>query len=218
MKKVSKAAPEILRYSSGRSQVSNWDFLFERSTLDDRYYPRKGTFHSLEWDVAAKRMASNYSFNRITWQSRGYWTPGNFFTFMARTKVGWIESYGKTSMVPYFERFFCGGSSTIRGYRSRKVGPKDSDNLPLGGDFLWVNNFEARFPIFKKLTGACFFDAGSLWQDTGALHWNDMRYGTGVGLRYISPWGIIRADYGIRLRHDSSQPRSAYYLSFGMPF
>lgn len=146
-----------------------------------------GDTSSLEWDYAAKGLGSDYNFNRLVWQLRGYTTPGRgkFFTFGFRTKLGWMEEFGNTNEVPYFERFFAGGSSTIRGYKGRQVGPKDTNNFSLGGDFFWVNNFEARFPIYKKLTGAYFFDVGSLWARPNKFSFSDLKCGTGFGLRCI---------------------------------
>jgi len=218
MYKIDSNAPEILKDNQGNSQVSDIAFILERSSLDNRYYPTKGTYHSLEWDYAAKGLGSDYDFNRLIWQWRGYITPEKFFTFMARTKIGWMEEFGETNDVPYFERFFAGGSSTIRGYKGRQVGPKDDRNLPLGGNFLWVNNFELRFPIWNKLTGAYFLDAGGLWLRPDKFSFNDLKCGTGFGLRYITKWGVARLDYGIRLTHDKDEPRSRIHASFGIPF
>jgi hypothetical protein len=215
---LSNNAPQIMKDNAGTSQIRNIAFILEKSSLDKRYYPTKGTYHSLEWDYAAKTLGSDYNFNRLTWQSRGYLTPGKFFTFMARAKLGWMEEFGSTNEVPYFERFFAGGSSTIRGYKSRQVGPKDNSNLAFGGNFLWVNNFEVRFPIWKELTGAYFFDMGSLWSRPDKLSFEDLKCSTGSGLRYITPWGVVRLDYGVRLTHDKDEPRSRIHLSFGIPF
>lgn len=218
MYRVSSDAPQILKDSEGNSQVSDMVLLLERSSLDNRYYPTKGTYHSLEWDYAVRGVGSDYDFNRLAWQSRGYLTPGKFFTFAARTKVGWMEEFGNTDDIPYFERFFSGGSGTVRGYRGRQLGPKDARNLPLGGDFFWVNNFEIRFPIYKQLGGATFFDAGGLWLRPNKFNFADLKCGTGFGLRYVTKWGVARLDFGVRLTHERDEPRSTVHATFGIPF
>jgi predicted choloylglycine hydrolase len=220
MYRISNDSPQILKDNAGASQVGDIALILERSSLDNRYYPTKGTHHSLEWDYAAKGLGSDYDFNRLIWQLRGYTTPGpgRFFTFMFRTKLGWMEEFGNTNEVPYFERFFAGGTSTIRGYKGKQAGPKDNRNLPLGGDLFWVNNFELRFPIWKKLTGAYFFDAGSLWVRPNKFSFEDLKCGTGFGLRYITKWGVARIDYGVRLAHEKDEPRSKVHVTFGIPF
>lgn len=215
--RVSDTAPAILRNNIGNSQIGDMALILERSSLDSRYYPTKGAYYGIEWDCAAEGFGSDYDFNRLTWQYRYYITPEKFFTFMFRTKLGWVEEFGNTNDVPYSERFFAGGSSTVRGYKGRQVGPKDTVNLPVGGDFLWVNNFETRFPVYKKLTGAYFLDAGSVWSRFDSFRADDLKCGTGAGLRYITKWGVVRLDYGVRLTHDH-EPRTRLHLTFGIPF
>ena len=218
MYRIASDAPQILKDNAGNSHVNNLALILERLSVNDKYYPTKGTQHKLEWDYSVKGLGSDYDFNRITWQSCKYYTPGSFFTFAFRTKLGWVQDFGNTNDVPYFERFFVGGSGTVRGYKGKQVGPKDSQDLPLGGDFSWVNNFEIRFPIYKQLKGDYFFDTGGLWSKPDEFNFNDLKCGTGLGFRYITPWGVARIDYGIRLSHDKNEPSSRLHLSFGVPF
>jgi outer membrane protein assembly factor BamA len=218
MYRLNDNAPQTLKDSAGVKKVGDLALLFERSTLDDRYYPTKGTHQSLGWDFARRGLASDCSFNRLTLQFRGYTTPGKFFTYAFRTKVGWVEEFGSSSQVPYFERFFAGGTGTIRGYKGKHVGPQDDQNFPLGGDLLWVNNFEVRFPIYKKISGAYFLDAGNLWVRPNKFNFGDLKCGTGFGLRFATKWGVARLDYGIRLTHEKDEPPSRIHASFGIPF
>ena len=215
---LSNDAPQIFRDSAQINQTGNVSLLVERSTLNDRFYPTKGTQQSLEYAYARDGFLSEISFNRVTFQFRGYTTPGEFFTFAFRTRAGWIEGYGDTGEIPYFERFFNGGTGMVRGYRSRQLGPKDDRNLPLGGDVVWVNNFEIRFPLYKKLSGAYFVDAGGVWPDTRAFRLDDLKCGTGPGLRLATKWGVARLDLGIRLTHEKDEPRAVLHASFGVPF
>lgn len=218
MYRLSGSAPQTLRDSAKVRKVGDFAWIVERSLIDNRYSPTKGTYQSLEWDFARKGIVSDCSFNRLIVQFRGYTTPGKFFTYAFRSKAGWVEEFDSSSQVPYFERFFAGGTGTIRGYKGKHAGPKDDQNLPLGGDLLWVNNFEVRFPIYKKLSGAYFLDAGSLWARPDKFNFGDLKCGTGPGLRFATKWGIARLDYGIRLTHEKDEPSSRIHASFGVPF
>lgn len=215
---IASSAAHIFKDNAGEKQVDDVVLLIERSTLDERRYPTKGAYQSIEWNSAVDGLGSDYNFNRLILQARGYLTPGKFFTFTMRTKLGWMETFGSTGEIPYFERFFMGGSGTVRGYKGKHVGPKDNFNLPLGGVLSWVNNFELRFPLYKRLKGAYFFDFGGLWSSTHKFAFEDLRCGTGFGLRYITKWGVARIDYGIRLTHEKDEPRSRIHLTFGVPF
>jgi outer membrane protein insertion porin family len=218
MFKVSDTAPQVFQDDQGRHAVADVGLVVERSTTDDKFYPTRGTLNRLEFDHAAAGLGSDYDFQRLEWQTRGYWTPGQFFTYAFRTKLGWVQAFDGSDEVPYAERYFAGGTGTVRGYSSRHVGPLDSADLPLGGDFLWVNNFETRFPLYKKLAGVVFLDAGGVWEKSGEFNARDLCYGTGVGLRYITRWGVLRLDYGVRLSHQSGESGSHFHASFGMPF
>ena len=79
------------------------------------------------------------------------------------------SAYGSTNDVPIYERFFAGGANTIRGYKERAVGPRDTGNdEPVGGDAILVGNAEVTFPLYEKmLKGAVFFDIGNVWKKPG---------------------------------------------------
>jgi outer membrane protein insertion porin family len=88
----------------------------------------------------------------------------------------------------------------------------------LGGDFLWVNNLELRAPVYKKLSCALFLDAGNAWDRVEEARIDDLRYGAGLGLRYVTDWGVARADFGVRLSHERDEPGTHLTLTFGIPF
>jgi dienelactone hydrolase len=218
VKKVSSDAPRILKDAAGTGHVSTLSFILEHSSLDNPMYPASGLQESLAWDHALKILNGDYSFTRLTAQARGYLPLSRIFTLAARTKVGLIEPTSGEEEIPYYEEFFCGGTGTVRGYRSRRVGPKDDNSLPLGGNFLLVNNLELRFPIQDKLKGALFFDAGNVWEKTGQFEIGQLRCGAGLGLRLVTKWGVGRFDYGVRLNNDKGTPKSQIHLTFGLPF
>ena len=108
----------------------------------------------------------------------------------------------------HHERFFAGGSSTVRGYDEREFGP---------GDFLLLANMELRYPLFWKLAGVCFLDMGNVWdsiddvtksdfdlfvasEEYGERRAGDVKYSVGVGLGIQTPVGPARVDYGLRLK------------------
>ena len=212
-------APQVVQNSLGARRVSDIGLSYERLDLNDRFYPTAGSAYNLEWAWAWRGLGGDYDFNRFTWQIRGYHAFGSLLTLAGRTKIGWIEGYGKGGGVPYSELFFNGGTSTVRGYRSRYLGPRDTVyDLPLGGGLMWVNNIELRMPVYKKLAGLVFFDFGGLWEKCGDFSAGDLRASSGLGLRYVSKWGALRLDYGWRLRHESGQPPSRLHATFGVPF
>ncbi len=106
---------------------------------------------------------------------QGFWFPGRGY-----------------SDVPLYEKFYAGGTDTIRGYNERGVGPL------AGGNALFVSNTELKHPIVGPLRGVLFFDTGDAWTNVWNLQESSLQMGAGVGVRLTIPGTImdIRLDYG----------------------
>lgn len=126
------------------------------------------------------------------------------------------------------ERFFAGGGTTHRAYRRDELGIPDQtrilkpgqadDYASVGGNGLLLLNLEYRFPLFGPVGGTVFYDAGNVWADWRDIDPGEVKNGLGVGLRYISPIGPIRADIGWKLDREPFEEPWAFTLSFGNPF
>ncbi len=100
--------------------------------------------------------------------------------------------------IPIYEKFFAGGSSTVRGYRERKVGPiEEITNDPIGGEKMVIGNIECTHSLIDFLKVAAFFDVGKVWGGEGG---NSIKSGfkssVGFGVRVKTPIGPISIDYG----------------------
>lgn len=190
-----------------------------RSTLDDGFYPTSGTLAMFLSEYALKFLGSEYSFFKYEISGAYFATPFWDITLGAHAKLGVMEDFGNNCEdVPFFERFFAGSSSTVRGFRWGKAGALSAQGAPLGGDVLFTTNLEARIPIYKKLKGVVFFDMGRTvekWQD---LFDEDLRESSGLGLRYLTPWVALRADYGFIINKKSGEAPGRLHLTLGMPF
>ena len=113
--------------------------------------------------------------------------------------TGVADYYGNSSEVPLFDRFFIGGSRSVRGFGNRDIGPIDDNTQPLGGDTMAYDNVEVTFPIIDRVRGAVWNDMGFL--DAQPFHysdaWQELNIAAGVGLRLNLPIGPLRLDYGI---------------------
>src|SRR6266481_2068427 len=125
---------------------------------------------------------------------------------------------GEATAIPIDERFFIGGSTTVRSFGERDLGPHDNHGHPVGGQFYTVWNVEYTFPIFGELQGAIFTDAGNLLPTSEDIGLSDMRYAIGAGLRYKLPVGPIRLDYGVNPDPQQFEDFGAFHFSFGFAF
>lgn len=103
----------------------------------------------------------------------------------------WFAGKGYTDL-PLYEKFYAGGTDTIRGYNERSVGPVN------GGNALFVSNTELKHAIVGPLRGVVFFDAGDAWTNLWNLQESKVQFGAGMGVRLTIPGTImdIRLDYG----------------------
>ena len=144
--------------------------------------------------------------------------------FSLRVRGEVIDTYGDTEEVPISERLFMGGSSTVRGFRYRWVGPKaervngDGTVLPCGGQSLALASAEYTIPIVSKLRFATFYDVGNVWLDPYQFDFDHLAAGVGVGLRLDIPGFPMRFDYAWPTEKDDprSQPeRWSFSIGYG---
>ena len=116
--------------------------------------------------------------------------------------AGLAQGAGQYSLPPD-QRFYAGGSGTVRGYRYQSVGPQFADGNPIGGTAINAGQAEYRQRIGQSLGFAVFLDAGQVSQNVNPLD-STLRFGTGAGVRYYTPIGPIRLDIGLPINRETS--------------
>ncbi len=148
---------------------------------------------------------------RVSWH---YPLPGKI-RFAASARFGLLS---QKSAVPIDERFFLGGSTTVRSFQQRELGLVPGKPAPTGGSAYSLVNLETDFPIWNKVRGTLFFDSGSLSTDSLAVPTSNFRSAIGLGLRYALPVGPVRLDIGINPSPRPAEAWGATNLSFGFAF
>ena len=127
-------------------------------------------------------------------------------------------AWGLDGDVPRAERFFAGGSATLRGFEQNTVGPITPEGFALGGQALFVLNNELRAPLISIVDGVFFADVGNVFGRVSALALSNLRQSAGIGLRIRTSWLLLRGDYGVVLDPRPGEVRGRFYLSIGQAF
>lgn len=112
-----------------------------------------------------------------------------------KVKGGGIKRTDGNLFVPVEERFFAGGSHSVRGWSRSQLGPKDEEGIPIGGNSLLETSAELRFDLARKFKLALFADAGNAWVKSFHYPVNDLHYAAGAGLRIKTPIGPAGLDF-----------------------
>jgi outer membrane protein insertion porin family len=124
-------------------------------------------------------------------------------------------------VLPVFEKYFLGGIETLRGFEFASVSPRDPEtDDKIGGERMMVYNLEYRFPLFKEhgISGLVFLDTGNSYTKDQGYDFGDMRESVGTGVRWFSPVGPIRLEYGFILDPRDDEPSGNWEVAFGGSF
>jgi len=186
-------------------------------TRDDPVAPTRGLRGAFNVAVFAEPLLSDFSFLRGTAELSRTWTLRPRLSFVSVLRAGIEDRFAGTVDVPISERFFAGGSSTVRGFETDLLGPL-SDDLPTGGEGMFVLNEELRFPMFGALRGVAFYDAGNVYRYLTDFDPTDLRHVLGLGIRFETPIGPLRAEYGWKLDRETGEEPGQFFFSIGNAF
>lgn len=186
---------------------------------DNPLNPTRGTFFRLELELSHRSLGSEVNFLRPVAELRQVIPLGRRWYLAGRIKGGFVQTLGGTDRVPLIRRFFLGGADSVRGYPYQRLGPLDQGGVPLGGVAAVEGSVELRFPLVGDLGGVIFVDAGNTWADID-LEVPTIYYTAGFGLRYQTPVGPLRLDFGYQINPPPGDHLSRYefYITVGQAF
>jgi outer membrane protein insertion porin family len=211
---VKDTASSQIKQQEGKTTESMMSFSLTKATADDWLFPTTGNVTSGTIDYAGGPLQGNVDYIRYGATSSWYHPLPLDTVFSVRARGGFIQRTGDTE-VPIFERYYLGGINSLRGLRD--VGPRDPvTNDPIGGYTMLCFNVEYIFPLIKNagMKGVLFFDTGNAWD--GGYHLNDMRRTTGAGVRWYSPIGPLRFEWGYVLDQKENEASNRFEFTIGM--
>jgi outer membrane protein insertion porin family len=211
--------------NNGSSMTSSITGSLLRDARDSGTEPTRGNRTRLSATYAGGFLGADNNFTKFAFESSQYWPLGWRFVGNVRGTFWYGDSFGDSPYLPVQERFFLGGANTLRGFRNFTVSPTD----PAGGDGLtggnkaWFVNTELIRPLYDpvRLRGLIFFDIGNNLDERSSLTdlvTSNARYSAGVGIRFNSPIGAMRLEWGFNLNRRENEKTQVLHFSAGTSF
>lgn len=186
-------------------------------TRDNPFDPKSGILAGLTIKAASGLLLSETDFIKVMMNASFYKEVTRRSILALSLRAGIAQGFGSTRDLPLVERFFVGGRNTVRGYEQDMLGPKGSDGTPTGGNAFLVTNLELRNYIGKGFSVVTFIDGGNVWHKLNDMNLS-LKYTAGIGLRYNTPVGPLRIDYGHKLMKERGESTGEVHFSIGHAF
>jgi outer membrane protein insertion porin family len=217
----SATAPDLIQKQIGTQTTTGFRSSLTRDTRDFNADPRTGWRTTVAVSLGTPYLGGSNDFVKYTLDVMKY-TPLPFDTRISvRARYGVVEGLstnGQQKPVPLTELYFVGGINTVRGFVFGKAGPVTTSNTLLGAASELIFNFDFIFPLSEemKLNGDIFFDYGKGFADSTVS--TPLRSAAGLEGRWISPFGPLRACYGINLDPNPGERKGVFEFTIGSLF
>jgi outer membrane protein assembly complex protein YaeT len=174
-------------------------FDFQHSTSDNLLNAHNGYQLAFHAEQAGHLVPGAFNYYSLSGDGRQYLTIGSI-VLASRLQFGNLRPFGADEAnIPFAKRYFLGGSTSVRGWGRYEISPLSDTGLPIGGDSMLQFSEELRAVLRGNFGGVLFLDGGNVWAKSWGIKLNDLRYAVGPGLRYQTPVGPVRFDFGYQI-------------------
>ena len=230
---VALYAPPDVYASAGREVISALSPSFLRNTLNHAFDPTEGSYQDVSLEFAG--IGGDTTYFRAEARARWFIPVVELgalgpLVFSSGGRIGWgIGQAGVSGReIPLIERYFPGGINSVRGYQVRTLGPREDvfgpqgqflGSEPVGGTNQLIVQSEFIIPLVPQLglRGVVFFDMGNAWLQKDGIDVGNLRYSVGGGVRWLSPFGPLRIEFGVPLNLGEYERKEGILFSFGAP-
>lgn len=192
------------------------------NNLNNAVEPTSGNKTQIYVDLAGSFLGGEAHFLKVGGDSTQYFPLflNGDITLMLHIEAGYIMPLKKNSPIPIDERFRLGGINSIRGFDYGEISPKDDEGYEYGGDKYYQGNVEIHFPLKKdiRLKGIVFFDIGQVFSEREAFFSVAPRKTAGIGVRWFTPMGPFRLEWGYKLDRKPGESPYKFEFSIGGTF
>lgn len=202
---------------------------WSHDTRDNVLFPNRGVLQRISSEFALPGFDLQYY--KLDYKHSWYKDVTKNITLMLNGEIGYADSYGDEDF-PFFKNFYVGGVNSVRGFETSAIGERELErsingrrarDYAVGGTKRIVGNAEIYFPVpgmkdSKQLRLSTFFDVGSVYGQDQAIELGDLRYSTGIGVSWYSPFGPLKVVLAKALNAEDSDKTEVLQFQFGSQF
>ncbi len=211
------------------------DFILSASYTNDSrdtaVFPTRGSLRTLQAEIAVP--GSDLQYYRLIYKDTLYIPLTKRFVLSLTGDLGYGDGYGDLNFLPFFENFYAGGPTTVRGWVANSLGPRETSGAfdPVGGNVKVVGSVELFAPppvggeLEKTLRLGAFFDFGNVWitQDSDLVaptgfDLGELRYSAGVSASWLSPVGALSVSFAYPINEKEGDDTQVFQFGFGQTF
>ncbi len=191
-----------------------------RDQRDSALVPTKGTM--IRANLEAGLPGGTLKYYKLTEQVQWYHPLSRTYTLLLNGEIGAGDGVGGKPL-PFYKSFYAGGVSSVRGYDSYSLGPRDAYGNILGGNKRLVGNAELLFPmpgtgVDRSMRLSVFLDGGQVYGANEKIRLSELRYSAGLAFNWNSPLGPLRLSYGKPLNAKAGDKMQHLQFQFGQVF
>jgi outer membrane protein insertion porin family len=218
---VAATASTAIKDTEGQNVTSSISLGISRDSRDRPFYTSKGSINSFNFETAGGFLGGDVGFNKVVARTAWYFPLFWKTVFVTQGRWGWIDQKSDEKL-PVYHKFRTGGINTVRGFEFASISPRDPlTGDRIGGEQMMIYNVEYRFPLIKEqgVVGLVFFDAGNVFtDDPTAVTISGLRTSAGGGIRWYSPVGPLRIEYGKNLNQKPGESSGEWEFTMGGTF
>ena len=192
---------------------------------DNTLFPNKGVLQRLTAEASVPGL--DLQFYKLEYKHAWYKEVFKDTTLLLNGELGYAGSYG-SDKYPFFKNFYIGGVNSVRGYDNGAIGPRDVDtktnqSFAIGGTRRVLANAELFIPVpllknSSQFRLSAFFDAGNVYADNESLSLGELRYSTGLGVSWFSPFGPLKLVFAKALNAKENDQTQTLQFQLGQQF
>lgn len=214
------AYTSFLNANSNQFDIYKFTVGWSHDTRNRGIFPDSGFQQSLNLDYALP--GSGLTFYKASSRSQWYYPLTKDLTLSLNGEVGYGDSYGETTQLPFFEKFFLGGARSVRGYKVNSLAPREG-GVTIGGDLRVLGNAELVFPPpfasdSKAVRLSLFLDAGNVFGSVSDFNAGELRQSAGLSLLWLSPIGPLSFSVARPLNAQPDDKTETFQFTLGSFF